>query len=236
MEIVKKHLTNGQYLTQEYEKKSIFIHHTAGRTAMGAWGWWNTTPDRVGTPYIIDRDGTIIECFDPKMWAFHLGVPHDDNYHEKYSVNIEIAACGRLYHEEGEYRFYPIYPNKLQYTVIPDSEVYVFKDEWRGQKYFHKYTKAQLDSLAWLLKKICLEDFPSIKVNPVIDDFYEFNEEVLTDHLGGIWSHSTVRKDKDDIYPGTDTLTVLANVNSEIYASQNVKAKEAVKVPKTPKP
>jgi hypothetical protein len=29
-------------------------------------------PRRVATPYVIDRDGTVYELFDP---AFHLGLP-----------------------------------------------------------------------------------------------------------------------------------------------------------------
>ena len=54
MDIVKKHLTNGQYLTTKDEKYSQFLHHTVSTNAMSAWRWWNSTPDRVGTPFIID--------------------------------------------------------------------------------------------------------------------------------------------------------------------------------------
>ena len=112
MDLVKKHLSNGQYLTQEYEKKSQFLHHTVSTNAMSAWRWWNSTPERVGTPFIIDRDGSIIECFDPKMWAFHLGIVGDDNWHEKHSINIELTSAGPLYYHNKEFRFYPLWPNK----------------------------------------------------------------------------------------------------------------------------
>ena len=67
MDLVKKHLTNGQYLTTQDEKFSQFLHHTVSTNAMSAWRWWNSTPDRVGTPYIIDRDGSIMECFPASM-------------------------------------------------------------------------------------------------------------------------------------------------------------------------
>lgn len=220
MEIVKKHLTNGQYLTHEYEKKSIFLHHTEGTNAMSAWRWWNSTPDRVGTAYIIDRDGTIIECFDPKMWAFHLGVRNDDNWHEKHSINIELVSAGKLYQEGNSFRFYPLYPNKLRYTTIPKNEVYEFKKDWRGYKHFHKYTQEQSDSLRWLLIELVAK-FPTIKVNESIKDFHLYNPDVLKDHLPGIWSHSTVRRDKTDIYPGSDFLKNLEEANKEIYDMQN---------------
>ena len=100
MEIVKKYLTNGQYVSTEDEKRSVILHHTVSLNADSAWRWWNTTPERVGTQYIIDRDGTIIECFDPKFWAFHLGVVGDDNWHESHSVAIEIVAAGFVHKEE----------------------------------------------------------------------------------------------------------------------------------------
>jgi hypothetical protein len=29
----------------------------------------------VATAYVIDRDGTVFELFDPAAWAFHLGLP-----------------------------------------------------------------------------------------------------------------------------------------------------------------
>lgn len=220
MEIVKKHLTNGQYLTHEYEKKSIFLHHTEGTNAMSAWRWWNSTPDRVGTAYIIDRDGTIVECFDPKYWAFHLGIHNDDNWHEKHSINIELVSAGKLYQEGKHFRFYPLYPNKLRYTTIPKSEVEELRRDWRGYKYYHKYTEAQMDSVKWLMKEIVVK-FPTIKANTDLKSFQEYNSDVIKDHLPGIWSHSTVRRDKTDIYPGPDVLKSLEEVNKEIYDMQN---------------
>jgi len=227
MEIIKKHLSNGQYLTHEYDKTSIFLHHTCGLTAEGAWAWWNETPERVGTPFIVDRNGKIIECFNPKIWAFHLGISGDDNYHEKHSVNIELVSGGGLYLDKGEFRFYPLYPNKLYYTVIPKEDVYEFDKPWRGFKYYHKYTEAQIEALKGLICLI-LKDFPTIEIQFPLGDFWEYKPEVIIDHLKGLWSHSTVRPDKSDIFPYPPLIEMLGGI-SEIM--------NAKKVPETePKP
>jgi len=211
MELIKKHLTNGQYLTSEYIKDSIFLHHTAGLNAEGAWQWWNQTPDRVGTPFIIDRDGKVIECFDPKVWAFHLGIVGDDNYHEMHSVNIEIVSGGQLYEEKGEYRFYPLYPNKHFYTVIPKEEVVILKAPWRGYTVYHKYTDAQINTLKELIPYI-VSLFPTIKFQDNLTDFYLFDKDMVDNHQGGLWSHSTVREDKTDIIPQPNFLKVLSEI------------------------
>ena len=229
MEIIKKPLTNGQYLTTEYVKDSIFWHHTAGPTAEGAWRWWNETPERVGTPYIIDRNGVTIEAFDPKMWAFHLGIIGDDNYFERHSVNIELVSCGRLYYQSGQFIFYPLYPNTMYPRVIPESEVYEFKKPWRGHSFYHKYSDEQVLAAKDLLGHI-LDTFPTIKIEP-IKDFYEYNPKVITDHIPGMWAHSTVRPDKDDIFPYPPLLKAF----DEVITSRNIPASLPKSPPKSSK-
>lgn len=211
MKIVKNYLTNGQYQVEEYTKKSIFLHHTIGLSTKSAWRWWNHTPDRVGTPYIIDLDGVITECFDPRYWAWHLGVKGDDNFHEKHSINIELVSGGPLRMVGDEFRFYPIWPNKTHFTVIPPSGVTKLKEPWRGHEYYHKYTTKQMKALNDLLM-LLYQDFPSIGYEQDSKTFFEYNPSVLNKHIGGIWSHSTVRKDKNDIYPDRRLIRVIKNV------------------------
>lgn len=228
MDIIKKYLTNGQYLTTLYEKFSIFIHHTVGTTADSAWRWWNSTPDRVGTAYVIDRDGTIIECFDPTMWAYHLGIKNDDNYWEKHSINIELVSAGGIIREGIKYRFYPLWPNTLRYTNITTNEVFEMSKLWRGYIYFHNYSEDQLDALKWLIGKLSV-DFSSLKLDNNLDNFWEYNEKIVTDHLHGIWSHSSVRKDKSDIFPYPPLIEALKEVQSEIMGLKMIKEPEEIK-------
>jgi len=215
MEIVKRHLKKGQYLTHQFEKKSIFLHHTESLTAQSALNWWDQTPTRVGTPYVIDRDSTIYEAFDPSMWAFHLGVTGDDNFHEKQSINIEIVSAGHLHYVNKKFMFYPLWPKTIAGVEIPKLEVFELSKPWRGEKFFHKYNNEQIAFLCWLIKDIVLR-FPAIKLQESLKGFYNYNEEVLTDHLPGLWSHSTVRKDKKDIYPDPLLLESLKSLHKEI--------------------
>jgi len=215
MEIIKKYLTNGQYLTAEYVKDTIFLHHTAGLNAEGAWQWWNQTPERVGTPFIIDRDGTVIECFDPKVWAFHLGITGDDNYHEKHSISIELVAGGQLYKEGDQFRFYPLYPNNHYFTVIPKEEVFSLKQPWRGYNLYHTYTQAQLDTLKELIPYL-IELFPTLVLPSLLGTFYEYDPGVVANHKPGLWSHSTVRENKNDIFPYPPLLETLEEIISNL--------------------
>jgi len=232
MDIVKKHLTNGQYLTQVYEKFSQFLHHTVGIDAMGAWRWWNSTPDRVGTPYIIDRDGVIVECFDPSMWAYHLGVKGDDNWHEKHSINYELVSAGALQYVDKEFRFYPLWPNKLRYVTIPEEEVYTFDKPWKGFRHWHKYTDDQIDALIWIMGKNTL-DFPTLKVDNDINEIFEFKPEVLTDHTSGIWTHNTVREDKSDPFPYPPLIKALKGLQKELGGFKEAKSVGTVDVKPT---
>lgn len=215
MDLVKKHLTNGQYLTTQDEKFSQFLHHTVSTNAMSAWRWWNSTPDRVGTPYIVDRDGSIIECFPPEMWAFHLGIVGDDNWHEKHSINIEIVSAGPLRYDDGEFRFYPLWPNKMRYTIIPEEEVYSFNKPWKGHEHWHLYTEDQIDAIKWLIGKNAL-DFPSLGLDNDLDGIFDFNPQVVQDHLPGIWTHNSVREDKSDPFPYPPLIKALKEVQAEL--------------------
>lgn len=207
MEINKtRRLLNQQFYSQPYKKTQIFWHHTAGTTAQGAFDWWNQTPERVGTPYLIDRDGTIYEVFDPNCWGYHLGVTlknggNPNDLDEKQSIGIELVAAGHLYSDgEGNMVQYPLYPKKIAKRIIPKEEVWDMGENiWRGQQFFHSYTDKQIESLIWLTKKLSVDH--KIPIQEDISKMFEYNPDVIKKMLPGVWSHSTVRKDKGDVVP-----------------------------------
>lgn len=201
-----KRLNNAQFYDGVFPKKQIFWHHTAGTTADGAISWWNQTPERVGTAYVIDRDGTIYEVFNPKIWGYHLGVytkkgGNPNELDEKQSIGIEIVSAGHLYSDGlGNMVQYPLYPNKKAKNIIKNDDVWdMGENKWHGFQYFQKYTDKQIDSLLWLTKKL-VEDFKIVPQND-LSKMFEFNEEVVKQMTPGIWSHSTVREDKEDVVP-----------------------------------
>lgn len=221
MEINKsKRLLNPQFYSGVQPKKQIIWHHTAGMTADGAITWWNQTPDRVGTAYVIDRDGTIYEVFDPKTWAYHLGVyakdggdPHDLD--EKQSIGIELVSAGQLYPDgTGKMVQYPLYPNKAAKNVPNQAEIWDMGEAgWKGHRYFHSYTDKQVDSLIALTKHLAKEF--KINIQKDLTKFWEFNTEVIKHKPEGLYSHSTVRKDKADIIPYPPFLEKVYNAFNE---------------------
>lgn len=210
--IIKKHLSNGQYFPTPSEKSNIFLHHTAGMTAAGAWGWWEQTPDQIGVPYIIDRNGDIFECFDPKSWAYHLGVKgqaHDD---EKFSIGIEIVAAGHLY---GEHKnmFMPLYPNTTSAKEIPADDICVLEKPFVGNINYHAYSDEQIISLCQLLGQIKVE-YPQIpfpkEFTTAMLEYDPKNIEAMTKGvLKGIYGHHSVRADKDDLFPQPNLIMAL---------------------------
>lgn len=226
MKIVKNYLTNGQYITGEMVKRAIFLHHTIGLSTASAWRWWNSTPDRVGVAYIIDLDGTITECFDPKYWAFHLGIKGDDDFQEKTSIGIELVSAGPLHYIDGEYRFYPLWPNKARFTVMDKNKVKVLDNPWRGELLYHQYTDAQISALDELVDTLRLQ-FKDIRYSKSPQDVLGYNPDIIKSHLSGIWSHTSVRKDKNDIYPDERIIRLLAKwVNEDIPKKPESKAEK----------
>lgn len=224
MEIVKKHLQNLQYYPEFTNKNMVFWHHTAGTSAEGALSWWNQTPEKVGTSYIIERDGTIIEAFEPTKWAYALGVKGDDDFIEKHSIGIELVAVGQVYPEGSEFAFYPLFPSKVGRKPIPASDVVTLDKPWRGFKHYQKYTDKQIESLIWLTKKL-MEDF-KIPLQANFKNFFEFNPDVAATniHTPGIWGHTTVRQDKNDVVPYPEFL-------KKVYDAFQGTTKEASVIP-----
>jgi len=233
--IVKtKPLKGDQYYPVEKTKNQIFLHHTAGTTAEGAIAWWNQTPEAVGTPYVIDRDGTIYECFDPDYYAYHMGVRGDNNHVEKHGIGIELVSAGHLYRLKGSEKLYflPLYPKTLAKKEIPAEDRIKLPDSWRGYKHYHKYTDAQIKSVCALIEYLCKRY--DIKVQDKSRQFFTYDEsgEVLKGK-GGIYSHTTVRKDKDDIFPQKNFLDALYKTFSKIRGDKKEpKVKEDKKEPK----
>lgn len=201
---VDKMMPANQFINTIHEKKQIFLHHTAGSNAKSALAWWNQTPVKVGTAFIIDRDGSIWKCFDEKHFAYHLGLEETHDL-DKSSIGIEIAAWGPL-KKKGD-RFFA-YPGDYSKIEVPKEDVVEFKEAFRGFNYFHKYSDNQIKAVCELIVYLH-KKFPNIPLPKKLGKFYEYNSEVITKRLPGLYSHSTVRKDKSDIIPQPNFLEEL---------------------------
>lgn len=223
--IIWKPLQNNQYIREAVPKKTIYIHHTAGSASpYGVLKWWNKTPARVGTAFIIGgkptrrshnwKDGELIQAFSSKYWAWHLGVkksvmpPSSESSRLLNSQSIGIELCNWGYLEKRGGRFYT-YIN----SVIPSNEVVTIDPAYRGHRYWHRYTDAQIETLQELIEYLAQTyDIPTCYKG---DQMFELDLRAFEGE-SGIWTHTSVRaggeKGKTDCSPQPHLIDMLKRV------------------------
>lgn len=184
-------------------KKKIILHHTVSAIGKFVDDWFKSDhgKSKVAVPYVIDKNGDILELFDPRYWAWHIGKGSSmqDN---KESIGIEIVNEGPLYkRDNGKFYWWVdgAYPQgRFEYK----GEPFELEEEWRGHKYFASYTQPQIDSLMELLEHILATfDIPRHCVRDFNYDrqYYKFN---------GVLMHCNLRQDKTDLSPAFDLATI----------------------------
>jgi len=181
-----------QIFPESFPKKQLYIHHTVGGSARSSFNHWLQQPEKVGTAFLIDRDGTIFEVFDPRYWAHHLGLKHKRNLELNHqSIGIELASEGALQKVDGQLR---AFDGK---AVFRDS--YIDNQKiWRGYQYFDQYEPEQIKSLYSLVEFLCEQH--GIPKHCILQEFSTtFSEEFFD--LQGILGHCNIREDKTDPHP-----------------------------------
>ncbi len=200
-------LPETEYFPTREEKSGICLHHTVGGSARSTFQWWVQDGQMVGTAYLIARDGTVHEVFDPQHWAYQFGLrwPRARKIaFEKRFIGIEIASEGGLIEHEGElYCFDRISPR----TRKSRDEAFDYGQDYRGYRYFDKYEPAQVDSLVELLNHLC-DTFDIPRQAP--SKFFDFYGDRLK-HFKGIIGHTMVRRDKTDPIPDINLWNRLQN-------------------------
>ncbi len=224
-------LNDDEYYKTETPKNTIWLHHTAGgsRPDWTIGGWEKDfqknedgTPVldetgqpkslKVGTGYVVGRksssvddnfwDGIILKTFDDKYWAYHLGINSKNSKSlNSMSIGIEICNYGPLtLRKDG--RFYN-YVNK----PIKESEVVELSKPFRGFKYYEKYTNIQLENTRKLIKMLSKNWNIEIESGIYDEDWFEYDDKWFS--LGGLRSHTQVRKDKFDVFPQKELIQML---------------------------
>lgn len=201
-------LSKSQYIEEVTKKKQIVLHHTAGNASgPNTIGAWNVDDrGRIATCVTISGkgakntyDGEICQAFSSKYWAYHLGIKGDvfrayDVKHQvldKISIGIEICNWGQL-DKVGD-KFYNYVDRE-----VPSDEVTELETPYKGYKYFHAYTDAQIESVKQLLQYWRLVH--EIPLDFDYDTMFKVNKKALSGEPG-LYSHNSYRKDKIDIYP-----------------------------------
>jgi N-acetyl-anhydromuramyl-L-alanine amidase AmpD len=219
--LIQVNLTEEQYFKVETPKKMIFLHHTAGNaSAINTARFWQQDSAKIATSFIIagavkpspngEKDGDIIQCFGSKYYAYHLGlkqelfqamgVPYQSI--DKISIGIEICNWGQLTkNEAGSFKNYVG-------GLVPANEVTELETPFKGFKYFHSYTDAQIQATKDLVTYLC-DKFQISKVyNP---DIFDLTKRAFMGE-NGIYSHNAVRRDKVDVYPCPRMIAMLKSL------------------------
>lgn len=221
--INKFRLSANEYMPGPTKKEYIFLHHTAGWNDpyKTITNWEKDDRGRVATQYVIGGpnvkngdltfDGVVVECFDDKAYAGHLGAVNS-YYMHTHSVGIEICNFGFLKPSGAGY---------VTYTgqIVDEDQVVDLGYEFRGYRYWHKYSDLQLANLKKLIRHIAkmhgidmtkglldrLEEMEE-------DEAFEYDGEISSGEIKGILSHTNVRKDKMDVYPCPRLIAMLRNL------------------------
>lgn len=213
-------LQESQYIKEETSKSQIYLHHTAGNAnGVGVFKGWETTADRIATCIVISgkprpqdswQDGQIVQGFSSRFWAYHLGLKKETfsrlglRYQslDKISVGIEICNWGQLTKTA---RGWETYVGSL----VPESEVCKLETSFKGFKYFHSYTDAQIESTRKLL--IYWKDKLGIPISYKGDEIFALDKRALAGEPG-VYTHNSVRRDKVDVYPHPKLIQMLKSL------------------------
>lgn len=208
--IVQRRLSKGQFFEEPSNKTQIYLHHTAGNgNAEGVARFWNSNDSQIATAFVVGENGTIVQCFSSKHWAWHLGIDSQDfatrglpyKNLNKLSVGIEVCNWGPLKEKNG--KFY----NYVGGEINP-SYVTTLETPYKGYKHWYKYTDAQIEATRQLVVYLC-ETYGIPKAYR--KEIWGLDNEAFKG-TKGIYTHNSVRKDKADIYPCPRMIKMLENL------------------------
>lgn len=169
--------------------------------------WDNDDRGRIATCITISGkglskdtyDGEICQAFASKYWAYHLGIKPDVfraqglpyRSLDPIAIGIEICNWGPLTNKNGKYYNYV---NRQ----VPADQVCELSVPYKGHKYYHRYTDAQIESVKNLL--VYWKNIWNIPIDYREEDMWKVSKNALS-AVPGVYSHNSYRRDKSDIYP-----------------------------------
>ena len=208
--IVQKRLSDDQFFQDVHPKKQIYLHHTAGGpNAVSVANYFQQKEGRVATAFVIGADGTIVQLFSSKHWAYHLGLKPevfaekgvDYKSLDKKSIGIENWNYGPLAKRNGY--FYNYVGGKVDRSQITE-----LKSKYKGHIWWQKYTDAQIESTRQLLVYLCDTYGISKEYN---DSIFDIDKRALKGE-NGIFTHNSVRYDKSDVFPQPNLIEMLKSL------------------------
>lgn len=235
---IKKHfLAKDSYFPVNNKKEWLFLHHTAGwENPFRVIDSWNRSPIKIATEFLIggvnvvnqndEYDGVVVRAFPKGGYAWHLGVGRRKVH--THSVGVELNSFGYL--TKGGYtkkvnkkRVWVDKDPEKFYTYtgreVHNDQVIELEKEFRGYKYWHNYSPAQLEALKKLIYHIRDEEGIDITKGIVelikekgahqAFDFYNLSH---VENNPGLWLHTNVQKGKYDLYPHPELIKLLLSL------------------------
>lgn len=209
------HFSEERYFPEKHPKDLIILHHTVGASAISTIDAWKANHRRIGTAYVVERDGTVHQVFPSECWAYHVGVKGDRSL-DKRSIGIEIASEGPLLEQNGKFYAFGRVSKRAEYR----GPVFTPAQPFRGHRHFAAYTPAAITATCELVEHLL--------------SLYSIPRQTPTDHTSasvayrtyqGVLSHAQLRADKSDVHPGFDWPQLIARCN--LATTANVKAAAA---------
>jgi hypothetical protein len=209
-------LKETQYVKEDTTKRQIVLHHTAGNSSAvnTMINWNNDDRGRIATCVAISGkgstnsyDGEIVQGFPSKNWAYHLGVKQEvfaaygvtyQNL-DKLAIGIEICNWGPLT-KKGS-KFYNYVDRE-----VPRDQVCTLDTPYKGYKYWHAYTDAQIEAVRQLL--VYWKGIHSIDIKYKEADMWAVSKPALSG-VQGVYSHNSYRNDKTDVSPQPKLIAML---------------------------
>ena len=216
-------LSSKDFAFEKTTKTQIVLHHTAGNSSgVNTFnGWKSDNRGKIATCVCISGkgkssnsyDGEIVQGFSSRYWAYHLGLKSDVfrafdlpyKSLDKVSIGVEICNWGSL-EKRGE-KFYN-YVNR----EVPLDEVCELRTAYKGKKYYHAYTDAQIESVRQLL--VYWNEVYNIPLDYIEDNLWDLSKDALSGKPG-IYTHNSYRKDKSDISPQPKMIKMLKSLKKK---------------------
>jgi hypothetical protein len=218
LQINKYFLPSDEYKSGPTKKEYLFLHHTAGwhnpYRVIDSWG--RDSRGAVATEFVMGGqsikgdnekyDGEMVQCFPEGAYGWHLGKNGSRHMHT-HSVGIEVCNFGYI-------------KNGKTYagTTADKSQICVLDEPFRGYKEWHKYSDKQISVLKDFILYIAERDSIDVRKGLVEEvkkkgaKGFEFNEDAFYGKIKGMWTHTSTRKDKFDMYPSPELLDMLVSL------------------------
>jgi len=211
-------LPRGEYLPGPTQKEWLFIHHTAGwhnpyRTIDH---WSSDNRGRIATEFVVggpsiynndsQYDGEIVRCLPDGAYAWHLG---RNGLHEMHTNSVGIEVCNFGYLKDGR---------TYAGSTVHEDQIVELDKKFKGYKFWHKYSDAQIEALRRLILFIADRDNIDVRkglpelIKQKGADAFEWNEDAYYGKIKGLWSHSNTNKGKSDMFPQENLLTMLTEL------------------------